>query len=126
MWVPLIENNEQESPGADYFVKQHIGRLLSKSSSMDAVVLACTHYPLLMRKIRSFMPIHVRIISQGPIVAKSLSDYMKRHPEMEHLCSKGKTALFYTTDDSAMFDQKASIFFGKKLTSNHLKIKQQN
>lgn len=123
MWVPLIENNEHESPGADYFVKQHIGRLLSRSSSMDAVVLACTHYPLLMRKIRSFMPIHVRIISQGPIVAKSLSDYLKRHPEIERQCSKGKTAFFFTTDDSAMFDLKASIFFGKKLTSSHLKIK---
>lgn len=123
MWVPLIENNEHESPGADYFVKQHIGRLLSKSPSIDAVVLACTHYPLLMRKIRGFMPIHVRIISQGPIVAKSLSDYLKRHPEMENRCSKGRSTLLYTTDDPLLFDQKAQIFFGKKLNSNHLSLK---
>ncbi|HRQ50368.1 MAG TPA: glutamate racemase, partial [Agriterribacter sp.] len=88
MWVPLVENNEYAGPGADYFVERHVKHLLGKGKRIDTVLLACTHYPLLKNKIRQYLPGHVSLLSQGEIVAKSLADYLKRHPETESRCSK--------------------------------------
>jgi len=120
MWVPLIENNEHLSPGADYFVKKHINNLLSASIEIDTLLLACTHYPLLIEKIRHFIPSSVSIISQGEVVAKSLSNYLIRHPELEIKCKKNGILQFFTTDSAVDFDNHASIFFGKQLSSKHL------
>ena len=122
MWVPLIENNEYNSPGADYFVKQHIGRLLSQSANIDSILLACTHYPLLMNKIKQFVPEGTNIISQGEIVAASLEDYLARHPEIEENCSRNGERLFYTTDSTVDFDNHAAVFFGKPVQSTHLAL----
>ncbi|MGB8190942.1 MAG: glutamate racemase [Chitinophagaceae bacterium] len=120
LWVPLVENNEYDGPGADYFIRKHIDHLLNQSPDIDTILLACTHYPLLIKKIRQFTPPHIAILSQGDIVADSLSDYMERHPEIEQLCSKGGKREFYTTDSTEDFDQHASIFFGEKVSSRHL------
>lgn len=120
MWVPLVENNEHEGPGADYFVKKHVNNLLSKGTHIDTVLLACTHYPLLAPKIQQYLPTGVRLISQGEIVAQSLSDYLVRHPEMEKRCIKRGTVKFFTTDSTANFNEHASIFFGKAVLSQHL------
>jgi glutamate racemase len=122
MWVPLVENNEYNTPGADYFIKKHINHLLANSKDIDTILLACTHYPLLINKIREFVPEGTHIISQGEIVANSLSDYLQRHPEMEQNCSKGGTLNFFTTDDPADFDAKAAVFYGKRVASNHLML----
>jgi glutamate racemase len=122
MWVPLVENNEHESPGADYFVKKHIDNLLGQSQDIDAMILGCTHYPLLINKIREFLPPDIQLISQGKLVAESLQDYLSRHPEIDELCSKGGSRQFYTTESTKSFDVKAKIFFGQEVSSKHLPL----
>jgi len=121
MWVPLVENNEHHTPGADYFVKKHLDALLEKSDGkIDTILLACTHYPLLIRKIREFLPEGIKIVSQGSIIAESLLDYLARHPEIEDNCSKNGERSFFTTDSTADFDNHASQFFGSPVFSRHL------
>lgn len=122
MWVPLVENNEHSSEGADYFIKKDLSRLLKKSSSIDTVLLGCTHYPLLKAKIEQFLPLGVTVISQGEIVAESLQDYLARHPEIEQKCSRGESVLFFTTDSAEGFDNNASIFYGKRVESAHVDL----
>lgn len=120
MWVPLVENNESQSEGADYFIRQHIERLLQNDSLIDTILLGCTHYPLLMDKIRKFTPSHIRIIAQGEYVAESLQDYLRRHPEMDNLCSQGGTCRFLTTESEQKFKESASIFLSQ--TNQELKV----
>lgn len=122
MWVPLIENNEHTGPGADFFVKKHIDSLISKSDKIDTILLACTHYPLLINTIKQFLPPGIQILSQGEIVAASLADYLKRHPEMEKMCSKNRHYRFFTTDSVEDFDNHASIFFGNPVKSAHVSL----
>ena len=122
MWVPLVENNEFDSPGADYFVKKHLDSLFSNDPGIDTLLLACTHYPLLMEKIKKFSGSNVKVLSQGEIVATSLADYLERHPDMANRCSKGNGREFYTTDDTTDFDRHASLFFGSAVTSKHLDL----
>ncbi|WP_127131306.1 glutamate racemase [Pseudoflavitalea rhizosphaerae] len=122
MWVPLVENNEHQQPGADYFIQQHLVRILEKQPGTDLLLLACTHYPLLLNKIKQFLPPGIQVMSQGPVVAQSLADYLQRHPEMESRCSKGGSRQFFTTDDPNDFNSQASIFFGERLQSQHVAL----
>ena len=122
MWVPLVENNEYDAPGADYFIQKDIGLLMKQSPAIDTIVLACTHYPLLMHKISRFIPPGVRLISQGEVVARSLSHYLQRHPDLDGRCSKGGRTLFYTTDSTEDFDNHAAIFYGRAVQSRHLAV----
>ena len=124
MWVPLIENNEHHSHGADHFVKQHIRNLMEKWELIDTVLLACTHYPLLQDKIEEYLPVGVKLLSQGDIVATSLADYLERHPEMESRCAKGGSRRFYTTDSARDFENHASSFFGQAVQAEHIDIGQ--
>ena len=110
MWVPLVENNEFDSKGADYFVQKHINQLLEKDPAIDTLILGCTHYPLLIKKIREFTPAHIQIVPQGEYVANSLQDYFMRHPEMDERCTKNGTCRFLTTESTAKFEESASIF----------------
>jgi len=110
MWVPLVENNEHNGPGADYFVKKNIDNLLSVNSKIDTIILGCTHYPLLLQKITKFLPPEIKIITQGEIVAKSLEDYLNRHPEIETKLSKNQKRIFYTTDIPEDFNEKGGKF----------------
>ncbi len=120
MWVPLIENNEFRSEGADYFIKKHVERLMHQQEKIDAIILGCTHYPLIEDQIKKYLPHQVKLVSQGAIVAKGLKDYLIRHPEMEKNCSKGNSVSFYTTDLPETFDKAASLFYGEPLKSKHL------
>jgi glutamate racemase len=122
MWVPLIENNEFDSPGADYFVEKHLRQLLGKSAGIDTLVLACTHYPLLLKKIQGLVPAGISILSQGEIVARSLAQYLRNHPEIDQKCSKNGQKAFFTTDSVVDFDNHASIFFGAPIHSKHLDL----
>ncbi|HND87950.1 MAG TPA: glutamate racemase [Saprospiraceae bacterium] len=122
MWVPLIENGEHESPGADYFVRKHLDALLAQSPDIDTVVLGCTHYPLLLPKIRQWLPPDVRVVVQGEIVAKSLADYLVRHPDMESACSKGGRVTFLTTEQAADFDVQATLFWGSPVRSEQVHL----
>jgi glutamate racemase len=122
MWVPLIENNEHLSSGADYFYEKYIGELLSKSNEIDTIILACTHYPLIEEKIKKYLPSHIQVISQGPIIADSLFDYLKRHSDIDATITKNNEKQFYTTDDASDFNEKATFFLGRKINSHHLDI----
>jgi glutamate racemase len=122
MWVPLVENNEYQGEGADYFVQKNLNNLLSKNADIDTILLACTHYPLLMDKIRKHVPEGIRIVSQGEIVAESLAGYLQRHPELGERCTKSGTRSFYTTDSEEDFDIHAGIFFGEAVKSRHLAL----
>lgn len=113
LWVPLVENGEAQSPGTDYFIRQHIDRLLAKDDQIDAIVLGCTHYPLLYDKIRACTPSSIRLITQGEWVARSLTDYLARHPEMESLCTQGSTCTYLTTESADTFRQSASVFLSE-------------
>jgi glutamate racemase len=122
MWVPLIENNEHNSEGADYFVRKHLGNIFSKSAHIDTILLACTHYPLLKDKIARFLPPGVKLLVQGEIIARSLSDYLHRHPEIESRCTRNGYNSFYTTDSVEEFNNHASIFYGHQITASHAEL----
>ncbi|MBP5777383.1 MAG: glutamate racemase [Prevotella sp.] len=109
-WVPLVEYNEADSPGADYFVKKRIDQIMAKDPQIDAIILGCTHYPLLMPKIRKYLPQGVRIVSQGDYVASSLKAYLERHPQIEQRCSKNGEAHYLTTENPDKFKESAQLF----------------
>ena len=119
-WVSLVEKNLYASSEADYFVKSHIDEILSKDAKIDTLLLACTHYPILINKIKQFTPAGIKIIAQGEIVAKSLNGYLNNHKEMELNCSKTGKKDFFTTGDVADFNAHASLFFGEKISSEKL------
>ena len=110
LWVPIVENSEADGDGADYFVKKYVDALMAKDPEVDTLVLACTHYPLLIDKIRKYAPNGMRILEQGHLVAESLADYLRRHPEMEERLSKGGSAEFLTSENPEKFDSLASVF----------------
>jgi glutamate racemase len=120
LWVPLIENNEHETPGADYFVKKYGDELLAQSPGIDTVLLGCTHYPLLMNKLRQYFPQTIKLVAQGDIVADSLVKYLQNHPEIEIRCSKESKLSFYTTDDPIDFDRHAAYFYGNGIGSERV------
>jgi glutamate racemase len=119
LWVPLVENNEHRNHGSDYFVKKNLKSIFEKGVDIDVILLACTHYPLLKEKIQEYLPIGVKLVSQGEIVAESLQEYLDRHPEIESKCSKNGQRVFYTTDSTEDFDNHATIFFEKAVQSKH-------
>ncbi|WP_288095316.1 glutamate racemase [Hydrotalea sp.] len=122
MWVPLIENNEHLNAGADYFVTKYTQQLLAQSATIDTVLLACTHYPLLFNKIKAALPPHIQVIVQGGIVAKSLQNYLMRHPEMDEKCTKNGSKSFFTTDDSKNFEQQAGLFYELPIQAMQVEI----
>lgn len=109
-WVPLVEYNEADSPGADYFVKKRIDEIMRKDPDIDTIILGCTHYPLLMPKILKYLPTGVRVVPQGEYVAESLKNYLERHPNIEAKCSKGACAHYLTTENPNKFKEQAQIF----------------
>ncbi len=122
MWVPLVENREYDKPGADYFVRQHLEQLMAKDPQIDTIILGCTHYPLLLDKIRQHLPAGTNVITQGSYVAESLKDYLSRHQEMDTKCTKSGTVHYYTTDASDKFNQLASIFLREKVDARQIKL----
>lgn len=120
MWVPLVENNEAQGPGADYFVKKYIDELLAQSPDIDTVVLGCTHYPLLLDKIRAYLPPSVSVVMQGPLVTDRLDDYLRRHPEIETRCSKGGHCRYLTTEAPGKFSEAATLFLNEPVEAEHI------
>lgn len=122
MWVPIVENNEMHTPGAEYFIAKCIQELLSQSDKIDTIVLGCTHYPLLIPQLKKYLPEHITIVSQDALVAESLADYLHRHPEIDAVCSKNNMLEFFTTDDCENFDGHAQLFFGQPVKSKFLHL----
>lgn len=122
MWVPLVENREADRPGADYFVRQEVDALLSADSEIDTIVLGCTHYPILYPKIREAVPDHIEIVRQGDIVARSLVDYLRRHPEMERRLTRGGHTRYLTTENPDKFSSLATLFLGHPIEADRIEI----
>lgn len=122
MWVPLVENLEADKPGADYFVKQETDNLFSKNSNIDTVILGCTHYPILYPKIRQYVPSSAHVITQGEIIAESLVDYLKRHPEMEVKCSHSRSCKYLTTENPDKFSDMASLFMNEPAIASRITL----
>lgn len=120
MWVPLVENNEIDTNGGRYFIKKNIDSLLAKDPLIDSIILGCTHYPLMQTEIRKILPDHIQLISQGEIVARSLKDYLFRHPEMDERCSKNSNCEFFTTEFVDSFEEKACRFLNISLKAQHI------
>lgn len=122
MWVPIVENNEIGTEGAEYFIRRHIMSILAKDSEMDTLVLGCTHYPLLIDSIRKYVPPHINIVEQGEITAGKLADYLTRHPEIDSRLSKNSNIVFQTTESAANFAGKAALFLGQKVNAEHVHL----
>ena len=148
LWVPLIENGEHNGPGAKYFVGKYLRELLAKDSQIDTLVLGCTHYPLLKEMIEGWLRYHeeieesnfpqaihtehIRIISQGTLVAKSLADYLRRHPEYESRLTKATplstdstacgSCRYLTTENADRFSQSASLFLSSPVQAEHIDL----
>ena len=122
MRVSLVENNESQDEGADYFIRKYIDQLLSKDHQIDTVILGCTHFPILLPKIRQYIPDHISVIAQGEYVAESLKDYLKRHPEMDAKCTKNGNCQFYTTEAEEKFSESASTFLKQQISVKHITL----
>ncbi|MDH6353865.1 glutamate racemase [Dysgonomonas sp. PH5-45] len=122
MWVPLVENNEYRNEGADYFVKKNLDNLFNKDALIDSIILGCTHYPLLLDKIRTYIPQGVNIISQGEYVAASLENYLIRHPEIEQFCTKNGQTQYFTTEAPERFTGNASIFLDENIEAKRINL----
>ena len=122
MWVPLVENNEANGEGADFFIRKYIDNLLAKDRQIDTLVLGCTHYPILLPKIQKFIPQGVKVVAQGEYVATSLKDYLHRHPEMDMKCTREGKCRFYTTEAEDKFIESASMSLNENITVQRITL----
>lgn len=122
MWVSLIENGKHNSEAGQLFIREDVCLLLANDPEIDVIILGCTHYPILKPYIETIVPENVKVIAQGPIIAEKLEDYLLRHPEIEKVCSKNGDLHLLTTENSLDFDEKASLFLGVKVKSEHIKL----
>lgn len=123
LWVPLVENNEISGKAAHYIVEKDLRQLTAMSAKIDTIILACTHYPLLLSVIQKHLPDHITVLSQGEIVAEKLVDYLHRHPEIDDKCGKNGTTAFYTTDEVGAFENKTAIFYGKTIQAAYIDVR---
>ncbi len=122
MWVPIVENNEIDTMGANYFVEKNITNILTKDPDIDTLILGCTHYPLLINTIKKYLPENITVVEQGEIVAGKLKDYLLRHPEIEKLCSMGGKIEYYTTEQTRNFEEIASIFLSETIQAETIHL----
>ena len=122
LWVSLVENNEAQGDGTDYFIRKYINELLVKDREIDTAILGCTHYPILLPKIQQYMLDGITIVSQGKLVADSLKDYLRRHPEIDAKCTQGGECTYYTTEAEEKFVESASIFLNEAVTVQRIEL----
>ena len=122
MWVPLIENNQFDTPGGVYFIQNDLVSILEKDPKIDTILLGCTHYPILLEQLQRLLPEHIEVLAQGKIVAESLADYLVRHPEMDAKCSKGGSVRYLTTESARAFSEKASLLMNDQIEAEHLTL----
>lgn len=122
MWVPIVENNQINTAGAEYFLESDLDDLMGRDPDIDTVILGCTHYPFLQHKIKEILPDGISIVNQGDIVAASLKDYLQRHPEMDVKCSKRSSVKYYTTENEHVFEDMASYFMGELVSADKIEL----
>lgn len=123
MWVPLIENQQFDTPGGLFFLQQDLIQLLEKDPQIDTILLGCTHYQLIEKQLQALLPSHIELLAQGPLVAQSLKSYLEHHPEMDIRCSKGGETHYLTSENAAAFSEKASVLIGKNIQASHITLK---
>jgi len=123
IWVPLVENNEIDSPGTEYFVAKNINNLLAADPDIDSIILGCTHYPLLLAVIRKFLPENIQLLEQGKLVSSKLVEYLNRHPEMDRKCSKSGIVKYFTTENEEVFEKNATTFLERNIKSEKILLK---
>ncbi len=122
LWVPLVEQNEFNNRGGEYFIRKDLEKLLMQCDKIDTILLGCTHYPLLIDTIKRYLPEGIKVISQGNIVARSLQSYLFRHPEMDERCSKNSLLRFCTTDSTEDFNKHAAAFYGEHVNAEQIDL----
>ncbi len=122
MWVPLVENNQFDTPGGIYFIQSDLVSLIEKDPKIDTILLACTHYPILQEQLQKLLPTHIEVLSQGKIVAESLADYLVRHPQMDAKCLKSGSVRYLTTESAKDFSEKASLLMNDQIEAEHLTL----
>ncbi len=122
MWVPIVENNEIDTRGAEFFIRKNIQNILRKEPRLDTLILGCTHFPLLMKQIQKFIPPGIHILDQGAIIPGKLQDYLVRHPEMEKRLSKGSQVRYMTTESAEIFTEKAGLFMDCPVATEHVQL----
>ena len=138
LWVPLIEAGEHNGPGAKYFIGKYLREILAKDPQIDTLVLGCTHYPLMKEQIDNWLefrheldesefplPVNspkVTTIAQGELEAKSLADYLTRHPEYRDQLSLNGTCTYLTTENADRFSQSASHFLSVPISAEHIDL----
>lgn len=122
MWVPIVENNEINTPGAEYFIRKNIQNILRKEPLLDTLVLGCTHFPLLKDQIKKIVPPGIHILDQGVIIPCKLEDYLLRHPEMEKRLSRGSRVRYMTTESTDIFTEKAGLFMNRSVAAEHVQF----
>lgn len=122
MWVPLIENNQQTTPGGIYFLQQDLLSLLQRDPKIDTILLGCTHYPLVKETLESLLPPHIQVVAQGSLVASKLENYLLRHPEIESLCQQGGNVTYVTTESASDFSVNASRIMGLSIDAKHITL----
>lgn len=122
MWVPIVENNEIYTEGADYFIKRNIENILKKDQQLDTLILGCTHYPLLLKVIKKYIPENISILEQGHIVSEKLIDYLKRHSEIDQRISRNRKIVFQTTESAEIFEKKSALFMGQKVRAEKIRF----
>lgn len=120
MWVPIVENNEIGTVGAEYFIRRHILNIIAKDNNLDTLILGCTHYPLLLETIQKYVPQNIKILDQGKIIAEKLLEYLIHHPEIDNRLTKGGSLTFQTTESAENFEGKAALFMGQKVVAEHV------
>lgn len=120
IWVPLIENQLHNTEGGQFFIRRHLDILLEKDPNIDAILLACTHYPIILDLLTSMLPHSIQVISQGHIVAQKLADYLERHPEIDQNLSQNNSVAYYTSEQPEVFNQKAGIFLDTEINAKYL------
>jgi glutamate racemase len=120
--VPLIEAGELEGPGLDYYIRKYWDQTRLRAGAVDTLLLACTHYPLIRRRIEALLPPSVKVLAQDELVAPRLAEYLHRHPEMAARIANSGRCRYLTTDSSAHFDHLAEIFMGKPIASETVEL----
>jgi len=120
MWVPIVENNEIGTEGAEFFIRKNIQNIFQKDADLDTLILGCTHYPLLLDSIQKYVPENINILVQGEIVAEKLKEYLKRHSEIDKKITKNSSLKFLTTESTGNFNGKAALFMGHRVNAQHV------
>ena len=122
MWVPIVENNEIDTEGAEFFIKRNILNILQKDKDLDTLILGCTHYPLLLKVIKKYIPENITILEQGHIVSEKLIDYLQRHPEIDRRISRNRTIVYQTTESAKIFEKKSALFIGQNVRAEKIRL----